>query len=124
MATSHHGEVLNGTHVPDHSAAADGFLTKPITAALRGHTHEAPATPVTTPDIHYVQILQRPQANTARTWACLGLLSAVIWFLMMDHGNIGGFQTGPRFHPDGHVSFQPRRLPYNLAYKGWPTKLQ
>ena len=32
-------KFCSSTHVPDHSAAADGFLTKPITAAVRGHTH-------------------------------------------------------------------------------------
>ena len=104
-------KFCSGTHVPDHSAAADGFLTKPTTAAVRGNTHEVPTTPnlqkqVPTPDLHYVHIIQWPKANTARTWACLGLLCAVMWPLMMDHGNIGGFQTGPRWHPDGRTSFR------------------
>ena len=29
-----------------------------------------------------------------------------MWLRMMDHGNIGGFQTGPRWHPDGRFSFR------------------
>ena len=84
-----------GTHVTDHPEAADGVFTTP-TSALRGDTHVAPTTPpVTSPDIHYVHILQWPQATTARHWVYLRCLCAVIWVLMMDHGNIGGFQTGP-----------------------------
>ena len=27
---------------------------------------------------------------------------------MMGHGNIGGFQTGPQWHPDGRVTFRQR----------------
>ena len=88
-------KFCSGTHVTDHPGAADGFLTKPTSAAVHGDTHEAPTTPETTPDIHYVPILQWLQATTASNWAYLSLLCAVMWLLMMDHGNIGGFQTGP-----------------------------
>ena len=87
-----------GTHVTDHPEAA--------TSALR-ETHAMPTTPpVTPPDIHYGHILQWPQATAAKHWAYLSVLFAVMWLIMMDHGNIGGFQTGPRWHPDGRVTFR------------------
>ena len=101
-------KFCSGTHVPYHPAAADDFLTKPTTAALRGYTHVALTSPnlqkptTSTSDLPYVHIIQCfPRANTFRTWGFLGVLFAVMWFLMMDQGNIGGFQTGPRWHPDG-----------------------
>ena len=57
-------KFCSGTHVPYHPAAADDFLTKPTTAALRGYTHVALTSPnlqkptTSTSDLHFVYITQ------------------------------------------------------------------